>query len=870
MDPTLEQQTHIRDPDHRIATEGQRQPALSVNGAGARPEVRGKFLARADQTLHIRGVTYGTFAPGPDGHQFPSPEAVENDFAVMAAAGVNAIRTYTVPPRWLLDAAHDRGLQVMAGLPWEQHIAFLDDAEQARSIEARVIEGAQACAGHPALLALVIGNEIPAPIVRWHGRRKVERFLERLYMRVKEVDPQALVTYVNFPTTEYLQLPFLDFVAFNVYLETPEQLCAYLARLQNLTGDRPLLMAEIGLDSRRNGLERQAEVLDWQIRTTFEAGCAGAFAFAWTDEWHRGGFEIADWDFGLVDRERQPKPALEAVARAFDEAPLGREGPWPRVSVVVCSYNGAATIAETLGALARLDYPDYEVIVVDDGSTDGTGEIASRFACRLISVENGGLGHARNIGAEAASGEIVAYLDDDAYPDPDWMRYLAHTFRSTDYAAVGGPNIPPGDEGWIARAIAHAPGGPIHVLTSDREAEHIPGCNLAVRRESLEEVGGFDAVFRAAGDDVDVCWRLLDRGWRLGFQPAAAVFHHRRKTFGAYWRQQRGYGRAEAQLERKWPEKYNEAGHVSWSGRLYDGHPPAAASSSRRWRVYYGTWGTAPFQSLYDRRSSDAAHLPLMPEWYLLLALLAGLAVLGAFWAPLLLAVPFFILGASAVVAEAAVRSRSINFRASRRPFRERLTLRALTFIACLLQPAARLWGRARGGLTPWRQKGDLRVFSPRRRRWTEWREEWSAPEDWLATIEARARMRRVPVLSGGPYDEWDLETRGGVLGAVRMRMTIEEHGAGNQLGRFATSVRISPFAVLLIALPAVLASAAATGSAWIAVVVLAAVAVGFAARTGAEVTAAFGALQPRDTRDEPVKPPSSSRLDRRGRAEDV
>src|SRR5207249_5771317 len=83
--------------------------------------------------------------------------------------------------------------------------------------------------------------------------RKVERYLERLYRIVKEEDPDGLVTYVNYPTTEYLRLPFLDFVCFNVYLESQHRFEAYLARLQNIAGDRPLLMSELGLDALRNG-----------------------------------------------------------------------------------------------------------------------------------------------------------------------------------------------------------------------------------------------------------------------------------------------------------------------------------------------------------------------------------------------------------------------------------------------------------------------------------------------------------------------------------------------------------------------------------------------------------------------------------------
>src|SRR5207253_4594878 len=249
----------------------------------------------------------------------------ENDLAQIATNGLNSIRTYTVPPRWLLDSAQRNGLRVMIGLPWEQHVSFLDDPRRAASIERRVRDGVRVCAGHPAVLSYAVGNEIPAPIVRWHGRRRVELHIERLYRAAKAEDPDALVTYVNYPTTEYLELPFLDFVCFNVYLESQARLAAYLGRLHNITGDRPLVMAEIGLDSRRHGDATQARVLDWQARTAFAAGCAGVFIFGWTDEWHRGGDDITDWAFGLTRRDRYPKPALQAVRDALADVPFPKD-----------------------------------------------------------------------------------------------------------------------------------------------------------------------------------------------------------------------------------------------------------------------------------------------------------------------------------------------------------------------------------------------------------------------------------------------------------------------------------------------------------------------------------------------------------------
>src|SRR5262249_56035543 len=126
-----------------------------------------------------------------------------------------------------------------------------------------------------------MGREIGAASVGWQGRRRGEAFLERLYRAARDEAPPSIVTYVNYPSTEYLDLPFLDLFCFNVYLESEERLQAYLARLQNLARDRPLILAEVGLDSRRHGLNAQAHALDWQIRSAYAAGCAGAFVFAW-------------------------------------------------------------------------------------------------------------------------------------------------------------------------------------------------------------------------------------------------------------------------------------------------------------------------------------------------------------------------------------------------------------------------------------------------------------------------------------------------------------------------------------------------------------------------------------------------------------
>ncbi|MGB0909311.1 MAG: glycosyltransferase [Nitrospirales bacterium] len=778
-----------------------------------RPRIHGKFLYQGNAKLWIRGVTYGTFRPDIEGDQFPSRHVVAEDFSRMVAHGFNAIRTYTVPPTWLLDLAEEQGLLMMVGLPWEQHITFLDDPKHIASIEERVRHSIQSCAGHPAILGYAVGNEIPSPIVRWHGQEKVELFLERLYRIVKAEDPEGLVTYVNYPTTEYLHLPFLDFVCFNVYLESEDTLNPYLARLQNIANERPLVLAEIGLDSMRKGEDTQAEVLDWQIRAVGAAGGAGAFIFAWTDEWYRGGYEIEDWDFGLTDRGRQSKPALGTVQQAFQEFPIQSNSEWPRISVVVCSYNGSRTIRDCLDALLQIDYPDYEVIVVNDGSTDQTESIANDYPFRVISTTNQGLSNARNTGMHAASGEIVAYTDDDAYPDPHWLTYLAHMFLTTSHAAVGGPNLPPKDDGWVAECVAHAPGGPIHVLLNDQLAEHIPGCNMAFRKSHLQAIGGFDPQYRAAGDDVDICWRLQEKGWTIGFHAAAQVWHHRRNSVRTYWKQQRGYGRAEALLEQKWPKKYNVAGHVSWEGRLY-GKGTTSAGFGRTSRVYQGVWGSAPFQLMYQADPSKALSILSMPEWSVAVVTFACLSLAGLLWTPLLVAVPLFFLAIGTTGYLAFRRARRSPFEIPTTSF-QRMQSQLVTAGLHLLQPIARLTGRFSSGLTPWRTRVTNRFILPSTRIFTAWSETWESLPDRLEKLETSMQEKRLSVNRGGDYDQWDLQVKSGVFGGSRMQMVIEEHGAQKQLIRCRTRPIFSKVALACVATLGLLGVWACADQAW-------------------------------------------------------
>ena len=762
---------------------GMNEPTLVNINANTRPRVDGKFIYVGDEVFHIKGVTYGTFEQNSEGELFPPLAMVNDDFKRMADTGINCVRVYTVPPTWLLNLASTHNLYVMVGIPWEQHLAILESKSVVASIHERFKIAIENCVGHPAILCYSIGNEVPANVIRWHGRKKMERYLESLFNTVKSVDPEALVTYVNFPTTEYLDLSFVDFYSFNVYLETEDKLRAYLSRIQILAGDKPLILAEVGLDSFRNGEAAQSRSLEWQIKAIFETGCAGVFVFAWTDEWFLDGRLIDDWHFGLTRVDREEKHALACVERAFSQYPFDVNLSWPSFSVVVCSYNGSKTIEKTLQSLVKLDYPNFEIIVVDDGSKDNTASIADQFPVQLICTPNRGLSSARNTGYRAGSGELVAYIDDDAYPDQYWLSYLALTYLQQPVAGVGGPNYPVPDASLIADCVANSPGGPMEVLLSDNIAEHIPGCNMSFRREALDAIGGFDEQFRAAGDDVDICWRIQEQVGPIGFQPAAYNWHHRRDSIKGYWKQQHGYGIAEALLEKKWPEKYNAAGHITWAGRIY-GQGLTRHLGNFQHRIYQGVWGSSPFQRIYTNNSASISTVPLMPEWLLVIAVLLVLSTTGLLWTPMAMFLFPLAIAVSVSVSHAVISAIKGSYQIKPSASISYLKRVSITSVLHFTQPIVRLHGRIRQGLTPWRSDSDTQTVKPRFPRTISgglWDGKNMSVLDRLTRIQHHLKQSGVNARVGNEYDNWEIEVVGGIQGSARLCLMVEAHGPENE-----------------------------------------------------------------------------------------
>jgi len=775
-----------------------------------RPRVAGKFFFHNGEKVFVRGVTYGPFAVGSHGVPFPDHGQVERDFAAIRGVGANCVRTFTPAPRWLLDLAAEAGLWVLVGLAWTQHACFLDSPATTESNRELVREGVRSVAGHPAILAYLIGNEIPPDVVRWCGPERIRDFLRVLAEDVREIDPESLVSYANFPSTEYLDVDGVDFVCFNVYLHDEVAFRRYLARLQNLAEDKPLILTEFGIDSIREGANRQAEILSWQIRAAFEGGVAGTFVFSWTDEWFTGGSAISDWAFGLVTRDRAPKPSYHAVQGIYRGPLPPRLVDAPKVSVVICAYNAESTMEACLQSLLQLRYANFEVIVVDDGSMDGTLEIARRFPFQVVHQENQGLSNARNVGIAAATGEYVVFTDSDCVVDSDWLTYLIGAMVRHGWVAAGGPNLPPPEDSRVPACVAVAPGGPTHVLVNDDVAEHIPGCNMAFRRATLREVNCFDPIFTAAGDDVDVCWRLQNRDLQIGFSPAAMVWHFRRNTVGAYLRQQRGYGKAEALLYFKHPYRFNMLGQSRWLGRIYGESPSGLLS--RRPVIYYGAFGRGLFQTLYEPPSSLLSYLPFTLEWAVVSLFLCLCAIVSGRYI-----LPSFIpLAISWTAAGALAWYRRLDPRYDDAQSRVLLTL--LIYLGPLLRSYERYKWRLRGlaNVEP------VRFAEPRQRpdgwfasefRVGYWTDRGVEKESLIQALMDFLLPRKYLIDVDRGWNDWDIEVHRGAFARSEIAVAVENHGGNKRLLRVRCRQRLSSVAKLTLGACALLVVAGAVFS---------------------------------------------------------
>jgi hypothetical protein len=188
-----------------------------------------------------------------------------------------------------------------------------------------------------------------------------------------------------------------------------------------------------------------------------------------------------------------------------------------------------------------------------------------------------------------------------------------------------------------------------------------------------------------------------------------------------------------------------------------------------------------------------------MPEWYLIVGALAALSALAPLWHPMLLILPLFILSVSAPIVQAILGGTRATFLNEPESVAGRFKLKSLTALLHLIQPLARLRGRLRYGLSPWRFRGLRGLSTPLWRTKVIWSERWRDSVRRLESIEAALSAGGAVVFRGGHYDRWDLEVRGGMLGCARLFTVLEEHGAGKQLFRIRSWPRFSLLSLSLI-----------------------------------------------------------------------
>ena len=225
-----------------------------------------------------------------------------------------------------------------------------------------------------------------------------------------------------------------------------------------------------------------------------------------------------------------------------------------KVSVVIPAYNAQQTIAEAVEqSVAQAKGPmEVEVVVVDDGSTDDTAEVAESVGARVIRQKNLGPASARNKGWESASGNLICFTDADCIPRAGWLENLLDGFTDLQVGAVAGSYEVANTRSWLARWV--------HQEIMERHKRMPPfirafgSYNVAIPRHVLQATGGFDPVYRrASGEDNDLSYRIIKKGWRIAFRPQAKVAHHH--------------------PERVWKYLLEQYRHGFWRAKLYKAHP---------------------------------------------------------------------------------------------------------------------------------------------------------------------------------------------------------------------------------------------------------------------------------------------------------
>ncbi|MGO9268030.1 MAG: glycosyltransferase [Candidatus Binataceae bacterium] len=722
----------------------------------------GKFFRRFGQKFFFKAMRFAQ--PG-DSFDLTRKLALRQRFEELSRGHTTGLILAEYQAEALLGIAAQAGLQVMVELPVT--VGEVSSDRGLRDRVARIVKSVELWRGEPALAGYLIDCPIDPVTLRHRGLRQVQNRLGKVIQAIRGSDAACLVALKHRPATVGLALLDEDLIYADMPALAPAELRAYVVRLHNLAEARPVVL-EFG-----EGLPGRDEV----VACAFGLGAAGVVAPAMPPAASPGSLGMRVLSAG----ELLPFVTLNG---SCPPQPVAT----PMVSVVICAYNAERTMRDCLESLRKLDYPNYEVVIVDDGSRDSTAQISADFPeFRLIRQPNKGLSVARNVGAHAANGEIVAYTDSDCVVDPHWLTLMVRAMAENAFDGCGGPNYAPHETGWVEGCVAASPGAPCHVLVGDDRAEHLAGCNMIFRKAALLELGGFDPQFTAAGDDVDICWRMLDAGFTLGFCPSAFVWHFRRNTVKAYYGQQRGYGKAEAMLFPKYPERFNALGQIRWRGtipgiaRTY----PGGALNRVGW-----THRTDELQAVADAPLSVAKVLPLTAEWN------AGCVVALA----LSLGSGITILPALAMLALGPVWALYYAWQAPLEKCHNGFVARMLIAWLAYTGPISRTIARYRYRRNN-RGSGQLETAA-RQRPTLDWHNRsirlayWS--ESWIPRDGLLERIARHHAVVGRPttveqgWRDADLALEPGALTRVEIKTADEEHSGGRLKNHVAIRARLA------------------------------------------------------------------------------
>lgn len=722
----------------------------------------GKFFARSGEKFFVKAMRLHDLAAD---LTFGQKLRLRRRLEDLAIAHTSAVVLSEAQARSALDIVAQAGMVAIVELAIVP--ADLIRGRRWRAVVSHLAQVANIHRAQSALVGYVIDCPIAADELRAAGLEMVRKRLRVMLRTLHERDSRAIVGLRHRPATRALTLAEEDFLYGEVPALEPVELRDFVVSLHNLAEARPVIIE----------FAQASPGQDEAVAVAFGTGAAGVVAppvpVPASHEWL--GIRM------LRANDLMPFVTLNG------SCPPGAEQT-PMVSVVICAYNAERTMRACMESLTRLEYPNYEVIVVDDGSRDATAEIAMEFPrFRLIRQANKGLSVARNVGLHAARGEIVAYTDSDCVVDPHWLTYIVRAMQEGGFDGCGGPNYAPHEDGWVEAAVAASPGAPSHVLVAEDAAEHLAGCNMMFRRAALDRVGGFDPQFTAAGDDVDACWRILDAGMRLGYCPAAFVWHFRRNTVAAYYGQQRGYGRAEALLYARYPQRFNALGQIKWRGTI-PGFLRTLPGGSRR-RVFWG----APrpgVQAIFDPRLGMLSFLPQTLEW-------------TAAWILAAIALAAFGLSTVPALAMVALGAAWAIYYAGRAPLEkshDRLKARMLIAFLAYTGPMRRTITRYRTRL---KMLGSRSTESAPRQlprigwlrrefRLEYWNEEYTTRDSLLDRMLKFFARRGYPAAIEPGWRDYDFEFRPDPWTRVQIKTADEEHEGTRLRNHVAARVRLS------------------------------------------------------------------------------